>query len=739
MAVRVAAREHDGAARADAPAAVVPPAAVTTEAVPAHPAVVHAPTPTDEPCTLPALLVASLPLDPSRRHVAPGPLTDVLVARAGETYARLADRLSEGRFADPLALVPTGLPAGPLDAALHAAALTALRDARLLTEVGTGEPLAPRAAQALTGPVGQDAAVLAALSPMVGGLVRVPADRLSAARVLGVALRDLADVIDALPLAAEPARWRRLYSALAPHAAAHHEALTALPVPLADGRTVRGPRGVLVPAAGLAALWDERALGRLFPGLRLVHPAAAHPMLARVGAVEADAHAALAEDAVRAAALGGAPLGAGDTGDREGPVPAAVAAVLDLAALAVRERHGAALPAWLARLPLPGPDGAAPAAELVLPGSWAATVLDALDRLDPAVADGWDAATLRAVGVRADLVTVTAPDVVAEPAVADEPVEGWGDYLAYLARTFGEGAYLGDLTAVADLDAVAADAWGRLLARVAKDRDARAALLTQVRVLSGPHEADLSAPSYTAWWLRAELGAPFAHPRAGARVPFLRDAPAGLAELDDAVLAALGAVRDLADLDGAGWEAYVAAWPSAGEVPLPDALALWRGLVRAGGAGLELAPEAVPVLDAGTSRMAAAAEAVVAPPMWAQVRPVLPVPGTDVERIADLLDLDAVGEEAPEAVGAVAVATPAEVLAVLPGAPVRWWECAELRVDGVEVTWWAADGAAWATTTAGLARALAHAAGDWGARHLVEAVLTEPGRLAELLAEEAGQ
>ncbi|MFD1505558.1 ATP-binding protein [Georgenia yuyongxinii] len=715
-----------------------------------HTGVVHAPTPTDEPCTLPALLVASLPLDPSRRHVAPGLLTDALVARAGKTYAQLADALTNGPSADParstspagadpLALVPTGLPAGPLDAALHAAALAALRATPMLTEVGTGDRLTARTAQAITGPVGQDDAVLAALSPMIGGLVRVPADRLSQARVLGVALRDLAEVLEDLPLVAEPARWRELYTALAPHAATSREALGALPVPLADGRTVRGARGILVPGADLATLWEEHTLGAHFPGLRLVHPAAAHPVLTRAGAVEADARTVLAEDLVRAAALGGEPGGPEDADDGEARVPAVVAAVLDLAALAVRERPGAELPAWLARLSLPGPDGDLPAAELVLPGSWAATVLDALDQLDPAVADRWDAATLRAVGVRADLVTVTVPDVVAEPA-ADEPVEGWGDYLDHLARTFGPGAYLGDLTAVADLDAVAADAWDRLLERVAEDRHARAALLTEVRVISGGRAAHLTASSYTAWWLREELGAPFAHPRAGAaRTPFLPEAPGGLAGLDDAVLTALGAVQDLAELDDAGWEAYVGGWPPVGEVPLTDALALWRALVGAGAAGLELSPQAVPVLDAGTARMVPAEEAVVGPPMWAQVRPVLPVPAGEVVRVAELLDLDAVGEALPEAVGAGAVDTPSEVLAVLPGAPAQWWECTHLRVAGVEVAWWAADGAAWATTTAGLSRALAYAAGNWAARHLVEAVLTEPGRLAELLAEHAGQ
>src|SRR6185437_10314396 len=51
--------------------------------------VVHAPTPTDEPLDLPAVLLGSFPLDPSRRHVAPGLLLDLLVDRAAEAYADL--------------------------------------------------------------------------------------------------------------------------------------------------------------------------------------------------------------------------------------------------------------------------------------------------------------------------------------------------------------------------------------------------------------------------------------------------------------------------------------------------------------------------------------------------------------------------------------------------------------------------------------------------------------------------
>ncbi len=54
-----------------------------------------------------------------------------------------------------------------------------------------------------------------------------------------------------MPLALAPERWRDIYDALAPHASEPGvaDALAGLPVPLADGRTVRGPRGlVILPA-----------------------------------------------------------------------------------------------------------------------------------------------------------------------------------------------------------------------------------------------------------------------------------------------------------------------------------------------------------------------------------------------------------------------------------------------------------------------------------------------------------
>ncbi|MGB9376946.1 MAG: ATP-binding protein, partial [Mycobacteriales bacterium] len=79
--------------------------------------VVQAPTPSDEPLSLPARLVASFPLGPDRRHVAPGPLTDWLVERCADSYLDLVRSVDGGP--DVLRLVPLpGLAAGQLDAAL---------------------------------------------------------------------------------------------------------------------------------------------------------------------------------------------------------------------------------------------------------------------------------------------------------------------------------------------------------------------------------------------------------------------------------------------------------------------------------------------------------------------------------------------------------------------------------------------------------------------------------------------
>ncbi len=189
--------------------------------------------------------------------------------------------------------------------------------------------------------------------------------------------------------------------------------LGALPVPLADGRLVRGPRGLLLPGPGLGR---ADALGVL--GLRVVHPDAAHPLLGRLGAVQATPRGVLADPAVRAAVAASA--------DETDPEPIADA-VLGLAA-AARLRPGD-LP-WLAELALPGTDGDwYPADELLLPGGPLAGVVAAdapFGTASPEILARHGAEALEAVGVLATFGLLTATDVALDDPDLDlDGAAGW--------------------------------------------------------------------------------------------------------------------------------------------------------------------------------------------------------------------------------------------------------------------------------------------------------------------------
>lgn len=120
---------------------------VDSEGAPVRPVtapVVHAPTPTDEPLGIPALLIATLPLDTTRRHPAPGPLLDFLVERAADAYAELL-----GAW-DPVTtalvdLVPGPLGKGELDGALRAAVLQRLPRTAFLAPAAPPEHAEERA------------------------------------------------------------------------------------------------------------------------------------------------------------------------------------------------------------------------------------------------------------------------------------------------------------------------------------------------------------------------------------------------------------------------------------------------------------------------------------------------------------------------------------------------------------------------------------------------------------------
>ncbi|MFG2820715.1 sacsin N-terminal ATP-binding-like domain-containing protein [Kitasatospora sp. NPDC048365] len=489
--------------------------------------VVHAPTPSEEPLGVPALLIAGYPLDSTRRHVAPGPLTDFLTERAADAYAGLLR--ARGADVHSLSLVPAPLGQGALDNALRAAILHRLPATPFLPHpkgVEEGTPaLQPRDATLLEG---ADHAVVEALAPIFPGLLPAGLERRAELRALDVRRVPLAEVVDQLGgLEREPAWWRNLYAGLA---GADPEALGALPVPLADGRTVTGPRRVLLPSD--AADWEgfegypqslSDALALL--DLRLAHPEAAHPLLAKLGAGTATPAGVLDTPEVRAAVARSLELGEDDF-DAAVDLADAVLALVRAAAPAVGEHP------WLARLALPDDEGELTrAGELILPDSPLAALAreDDAAYVDEDLYDRWGPEVLAAAGALASFVLVRAEDVVLDPddlerldptvpadraaggaptGLIDEAPDGLADWCedalealhADDAGELGVPPVAAELLAVRDLDLVHDAAWPEALALLSRP-PYRDAVVAPVRTLL-PDGRYVDLPSYTAWWLR---------------------------------------------------------------------------------------------------------------------------------------------------------------------------------------------------------------------------------------------
>jgi hypothetical protein len=550
-------------------------------------AYLHAPTPSDEPLGLPALLIASFPLDSTRRHVAPGRLTDFLVEQAADGYAELVRR--RGASLGSLRLVPAPLGQGELDAKLRRAILARLPEVPFLPEAGQEQrsaeeadeereaALRPRDAVLLEG---ADAEVVRALATVLPGLLPAGLERRQELRALEVRRVALAETVDQLAnLDREPEWWRNLYGSLA---GADPEALGALPVPLADGRTVRGPRRVLVPVTwgGGAASGEEgpvRAEDLEILGLRLAHPDAAHPLLEKLGARVATPVGVLETPELRAAVARSAEL------DDEEEAEELAEAVLRIvrAALAEGELTEGQY-SWLARLALADEEGElSPAGELVLPGSPLAAVANEDDAvfLDEELVERWGADVLRAVGVAHTFGLLRAEEAVLDPddlerfdptvpadralggepaALLDESPDGLADWaedvteLALLsAGRSGDELPPGmpavppvaaELLALRDLDLVDDDAWPQALAMLAQP-PLRSAVVDKVRLLL-PDGGIAEVVPYAAWWLRD-------HPVLDGRAPAGLRAAGGdkllrglydeaRTDLDEAFLHALG-------------------------------------------------------------------------------------------------------------------------------------------------------------------------------------------------------
>ncbi|SDL16654.1 sacsin N-terminal ATP-binding-like domain-containing protein [Streptomyces indicus] len=729
--------------------------------------VLHAPTPSDEPLGVPALLIASFPLDTTRRHVAPGPLTDFLVGRAAAAYAELLGAwrpVSTGL----IDLVPGPLGKGELDGALRAAVLELLPRTAFLPPALTGaQPdtsapadadelpvaLRPFEAEVVEGAGAETVRVLAEVLPT---LLPAGLERRAELRTLGVARVPLQDAIDRLAgLERAAGWWGRLYESLA---GVDPDRLTGLPVPLADGRTTIGPRQVLLPTAETPS--DADRLARL--GLKVAHPDAAHALLEKLGALPATPRAVLRTPQVRTAVAASLDGATGDVWDEDALDAEELAeVVLGLA------RDAALAPGdepWLGALALPDDEGElAPAGELVLPGSRFASVIrpGELAEVDAELAGRWGEQPLAACGVLADFALVRATDVVLDPDEL-EPREGdfaepddaglldavdvWCEDLLDALPDTPVPPVATELIAVRDLDLVDDDRWPEALALLAQP-PLRDALTQRVRILLPDGTTETARP-YTAWWLRGHPVLDGRRPaglRAAGGDPLL----AGLYEEADAsgfedeqVLRALGVRTSVASLlDEPGGAAELL--DRLADPSLPVSAAQLHGLY---GALALLDPEQVTLPDElravvdGEVVVVDAADALVAdaPDLlpFAEGRPLLPVAPA---RAADLADLFQVRRLSTVVTGAVTGEgttheVPPSVRTLLgPSTPSSYREYEELLVDGLEVDWHRGrDGTVHAATLEGVAAGLAWAAGQWPRRFEVAALLEDPSRTEEL-------
>ncbi|MEU4493141.1 molecular chaperone Hsp90 [Streptomyces sp. NPDC023998] len=738
---------------------------VDDEGAPARPRtapVVHAPTPTDEPLGVPALLIASLPLDTTRRHPAPAPLTDFLVRKAADAYAELLGHWQPVSVGT-IDLVPGPLGKGELDGALRAEILqrlprTAFLEAAAPRDVSgedTGLPdreisagLRPIEAEVLEGAGAETVQVLAEVMP---SLLPAGLERRVELRTLGVARVPLTEAIDRLAgLEREPGWWQRLYDSLA---GVDPDRLSGLPVPLADGRTTIGPRQTLLPLAE-----TPPQLARL--GLKVVHPEAAHPLLEKLGALPATPRAVLTTPQVRTAVAGS--LDAGEVWDEDAldadELAETVLALVRDAGIEPGDEP------WLGALALPDEDGElAPAGELVLPDSPFASVMreDELALCDAELAERWGEQPLAACGVLANFALVRATDVVLDPdeleprdgdfAEPDDPglldaVDVWcEDVLDRLPDT-PVPPVATELVAVRDLDLVDDDCWPQALALLAQP-PLRDALTQSVRILL-PDGTTQTVGPYTAWWLRDHPVLDGRRPaglRASGGDPLL----AGLYESADTtgfedteVLRALGVRTSVAALlDEPGGAAELLGRLADPDRPVRAAQlhALYTALADLDPEQVTLPDELRAVVD-GEVRVVDASDAVIADapdllPLTGGM-PLLPVAPSRAADLAELFQVRRLSETVPAEVTTRGEEheVPESVHVLLgPATPATYVEHEELIAGGTELEWRRTpDGVIHAATLEGVAAALAWATGQWPRRFEVAALLEDPSRTSEL-------
>ena len=428
--------------------------------------VLRAPTRSDEELSIPAIIIADIAMQPDRRRIMPA----APIAPLAEGYAKFLAALPPRQRT---ALVP--IPAfarSETDSLLREALLKELQENEWLPVVGEPDR-APQRASVVPG-LGDDLAEL--LTDIIGGLVVTELSgpkherALAAVSTHRIGLARIAELLSGSER--EPKWWNRLYSALEPLVidTLAVEELGTLPVPLSDGRTVTGPRTVVVGVE----------LGEDAPSVqwtRLVHPVAVHPLLSRLGAQTASATDLLSDPALRALIE--------DAADQDDSVATELAQVV--LGLAAHVAPGA-LPSWIGEVLLPDSEGELRSADqLLLPGAPLASVLvedSPFGIVDADFVQQVGEQALRVVGVGWGF-TVVREELPSGPDHDLDAEDAWWDTLDE------DPEYI---EAVRDLDLVDEDRWPQALSLLVESPATRA-LLTDRR-------------GYTAWWLRsnAELG-----------------------------------------------------------------------------------------------------------------------------------------------------------------------------------------------------------------------------------------
>jgi hypothetical protein len=649
--------------------------------------VLHAPTPTDERLSLPARLIAEVPLESSRRRLLPD--SGAALEPAAHGYPGLVRSLAPEHR---LALVPRpGFPLSEVDDRLRGLVLRQLAEQAWLPGAA-GVELPGSGARVLAVDAPELVAALAEIVPKLASACGPePAGVLAAVGAERLEFPELVEILGGVERS--PSWWHSRYDELLVLLEAHSvsaDDLGALPVPLADGRTLPGPRGAFLVGVSAA---DEELLdllaGAKVTGLRLVHPDAAHPLLERLGAVPAGAADLLDAPALREAVA----RSVEDAESGLDTLPLAEA-VLRLASEAGATGLGA--------LALPATEGWRRADELIVPNSPLLEVFDPealgedgpLAVLDADFAGEWPVEALTRIGVLDGFVV-----------------------------TDGE---------IRDLDLVAEDAWPAALRLLAGERETWQAL-TGRRGHWLARNAELAGRAPEDWRLptASELAGLYDPvPEVGVRPDVL--AAAGVRT--ELAVSDLIDAADLLDRLGDPGRSIAPGLTSRAYAAVADADLDWA----------ELDPPArVRTMDGSVvdADQAAVLDRPWLVAAWPAGRLVATSPGS-VETLSELLDIPLLSEAVSARVAddgeyvpwseLTAITWVAELLDIpLPDGGVVVHEELTVEVDGVKrgAPWWVErfHGEHHAEDTPfGLARAFASACDRWPDRYLITALLEDP-------------